>query len=209
MKPPPNYVQAVKTLTHHGKKRPRRSCVGGGRLQGGVESESACWHHRDVGIAEDGTRLPTYGPLTSADARNIAPAVERLLVELARRRFGEMEPSPLTTTQQLALTIVVDDGPMRLRELAQRVGTTPATGTRSVDALEAHGFVRRQTDPYDGRGVVVSATHKGQEARRETHAQLVILLERRLDQLEPEARDRFITLMSDLDDLVAASRHPR
>jgi DNA-binding MarR family transcriptional regulator len=148
--------------------------------------------------------------LTSAeeekiDAEKIAPAVERLLVELARRRFGEMEPSPLTTTQQLALTIVVDDGPMRLRELSQRVGTTPATGTRSVDALVAHGFVERQTDPSDGRGVVVAATHKGRQARRRTHGQLVILLERLLDQLEPKARDRFIVLMSDLDDLVAAS----
>jgi DNA-binding MarR family transcriptional regulator len=73
---------------------------------------------------------------------------------------------------------VVDDGPLRLRALAGRIGTTAATATRSTDALEAQGLVKRQADPSDGRGVLVGATRKGRRVRRESHAQLVILLGR-------------------------------
>jgi DNA-binding MarR family transcriptional regulator len=138
-------------------------------------------------------------------ADSIAPAVERLLMSLVRRRFGEMEPSPLTTTQQIALAIVVDDGPLRLRALARRIGTTAATATRSTDALEAHGLVVRQADPSDGRGVLVCATRTGRSVRRESHWQLVVLLERLLEQLSPDDRQRFVALMSDLYDLVDAS----
>jgi DNA-binding MarR family transcriptional regulator len=143
--------------------------------------------------------------MTYADAEGIAPAVERLIMGLARRRFGEMEPSPLTTTQHIALVHVVDDGPLRLRALAERIGTTAATATRSTDALEGHGLVKRATDPSDGRGVLVRATRKGRQFRRDSHEQLVILLERLLAQLHPDDRSRFIALMTDLYDLVEAS----
>ncbi len=143
--------------------------------------------------------------MTYADAERIAPAVERLIMGLVRRRFGEMEPSPLTTTQHIALNHVVDDGPLRLRTLALRIGTTAATATRSADALEGLRFVKRETDPRDGRGVLVRATRKGRQARRESHEQLIILLERLLDQLPPDDRSRFIVLMTELQDLVEAS----
>ena len=142
------------------------------------------------------------GRPTCQEAEEIAPAIEHLLQELARRRFGEMEPSPLTITQQIALAIVVDDGPLRLRALAGRIGTTAATATRSTDALESQGLVKRQADPSDGRGVLVGATRKGRRVRRESHAQLVILLGRLLEQLDPAERERFVELMTDLYELV-------
>ena len=113
-----------------------------------------------------------------------------------------MEPSPLTTTQQIMLAIVVDNGPLRLRELARRIGTTAATATRSTDALEEAGLVERQTDPTDGRGVLVAATAKGRRTQRKQHAILVTLLERMLDQMDAPHRERFIVLMTDLLELV-------
>jgi DNA-binding MarR family transcriptional regulator len=139
---------------------------------------------------------------TRTDAETIAPAIERLLAGLARRRFGEIEPSPLTTTQQIMLAIVVEDGPLRLRDLARRIGTTPATATRSTDALEIAGLVERKTDPTDGRGVLVGATPKGRRTQRKAHATLVTVLERMLDQMDLRNRERFISLMSDVLDVV-------
>ena len=100
------------------------------------------------------------------------------------------------------LAIVVEDGPLRLRDLARRIGTTAATATRSTDALESAGLVERQTDPADGRGVLVRATRKGRSTQRKTRATLVILLERMLDQMGPSDRKRFIALMSDVLELV-------
>lgn len=134
-----------------------------------------------------------------------AAVVERLLISLVQRRFGQMEPSPLTTTQQIALAHVVDDGPLRLGTLACRIGTTAATATRSTDALESLGLVERRADPSDGRGVLVCATRKGRRARRESHEQLVVLLERLLEQLGPDDRERFVGLMSDVSELLEAS----
>jgi DNA-binding MarR family transcriptional regulator len=130
------------------------------------------------------------------------------MMGLVRRRLGDMEPSPLTATQHIALAHVVDDGPLRLRALAERIGTTAATATRSTDALEGHGLVKRETDPCDGRGVLVRATRRGRQFRRESHENVVVLLERLLDQLEPDDRSRFIALMAELQDLVEASEHP-
>jgi DNA-binding MarR family transcriptional regulator len=67
----------------------------------------------------------------------------------------------MTTTQRLALIEVALAGPLRLRNLARRMETTPATATRAVDALEEWGFVRRAPEPEDRRGVLVCATARG------------------------------------------------
>jgi DNA-binding MarR family transcriptional regulator len=154
-------------------------------------------------------RLVHEERLICKEAEAAAPAIEHLLQALVQRRFGEMEPSPLTTTQHIALAIIVDDGPMRLRTLARRIGTTAATATRSTDALEAHGLVKRKSDPSDGRGVLVRATPKGREVRQESHTQLVIVLGRLLEQLSEEDRERFVAVMTDLRELVHVTEsHP-
>jgi DNA-binding MarR family transcriptional regulator len=145
----------------------------------------------------------------SVTGERIAPAVERLLVELSRRRLGEVEPSPLTFTQQIGLAVIVDEGPLRLRTLAHRIGTTAATATRTADALEAAGLVERRPDPADGRGVLVSATRTGSKTRRDSHTLLVMLLDRILEQLDEDDRQRFVQVMIDLHEIVEAAEHGR
>jgi DNA-binding MarR family transcriptional regulator len=144
------------------------------------------------------------------DAERISPAIERLLMALLHRRFGsDMEPSPLSFTQQIALSHIADDGPLRLRALARRIGTTAATATRTTDALEAVGLVERSPDPTDGRGVLISPTQLGREARRESHRMLVVLLDRLLRRLERDERKQFVALMIDLHELVEHTERPR
>jgi DNA-binding MarR family transcriptional regulator len=137
------------------------------------------------------------------DTARLAVAIEGLLAQLVRRRAGEMEPSGFTTTQQLALAAVVDDGPLRLRELAEAIGTTKATATRSTDVLEAAGLVERLPDPEDGRSILIRATRAGLQARRDSLERLATMLERLLLALEPEERFRFVELVSELDGLLA------
>ena len=72
--------------------------------------------------------------------------------------------------QGVALVTVAAE-PLRLRALAERIGTTDATASRTVDALESAGLVRRASAPDDGRGVVVHVTPAGRrrlEERRGT-----------------------------------------
>jgi DNA-binding MarR family transcriptional regulator len=82
-----------------------------------------------------------------------------IVLRIARRVHEGDEP--MTATQRLALIEVASAGPLRLRNLASRMETTPATATRAVDALEEWGFVRRKPDPADRRGVLVVATPRG------------------------------------------------
>ena len=147
----------------------------------------------------------TSNGTAQVDAERIAPAVQRLLMGLLRRRLGSTPPSPFTLTQQIALIVVVQDGPIRLRDLARRIGTTPATATRSTDALEAASLVERRTDPLDGRGVLVAATPLGRRTEREAHRNLVVLLDRMLEQMDASARERFVTLMTGLLEVVEES----
>lgn len=110
----------------------------------------------------------------------VAPAPDRaqaLLDEIGElyaiilrisRRIPDVEP--LTATQRLALIEVVAIGPLRLRNLASRMDTTPATASRAVDVLEAYGLVTRRADASDGRAIQIGPTAKGRrwsERRRD------------------------------------------
>ena len=146
--------------------------------------------------------------MTAADAQRLAPAIEGLLAQLARRRVGEIEPSGFTTTQQLALAAVVDTGPLRLRELAEAIGTTKATATRSTDVLEAAGLVERLPDPEDRRSILIRCTPAGRLARRESLQRLAAMVERLLLALEPDERVRFVEHVAGLEAVLASAARP-
>jgi DNA-binding MarR family transcriptional regulator len=132
----------------------------------------------------------------------VAPAIEGLIARLARGRLGEIEPSGFTTTQLLALATVVDGGPIQLRVLAGRIGTTKATASRSTDVLEAAGLVVRLPDPADGRSILIRATPAGRRARQEALQRLAEMVDRLLGTLEPDDRARFVELIEGLDELL-------
>ena len=91
-----------------------------------------------------------------SEARQVAEAVEQLLLTLVRQRHGrDPEPGSLSTFHSLALSAVADDGPLRLGTLADALGTTDATASRTVDALQVRGLAERRADPCDARGVIV------------------------------------------------------
>lgn len=122
-----------------------------------------------------------------------------IVLRIARRVNDDSEP--MTTTQRLALIEIVVVGPLRLRTLAQRMETTPATATRAVDALEEWGYVTRTPEPNDRRGVLVSATARGRRwvERRRT------LLRRAITRLGAEAIPaRLVEDMARLNDALRA-----
>ncbi len=82
-----------------------------------------------------------------------------IMLRISRRL--EQPHEAMTATQRLALIEISVIGPLRLRNLASRMDTTPATASRAIDALEELGFVERRSDPTDGRAVLLAATPKG------------------------------------------------
>ena len=97
---------------------------------------------------------------------------------------------------------LVQDGPVQLRVLAERIGTTKATASRSTDVLEAAGLVVRLPDPADGRSILIRATPAGRRARQEALQRLTEMVERLLATLEAGDRARFVELMERLDELL-------
>lgn len=116
--------------------------------------------------------MPIVGSVPGGDklAHELLDEIGELYAIVLRisRRITDVEP--LTATQRLALIEIAVVGPLRLRNLASRMDTTPATASRAVDTLEQHGLVRRCADKADGRAVQIGATGKGKrwaERRRD------------------------------------------
>ena len=136
-------------------------------------------------------------------ATELAVELERLFAALVREgaRLGYEETVPLSATQRAALTVVVDEGPLRLGALADALATTDATATRTVQALERLGLVERTPDAADGRGVRIFATADGRR--------LVARVRRRAEQIvarlvpEEADRERLARLLRELAGAVA------
>lgn len=137
------------------------------------------------------------------EAERLADAVERLITAIMRRRraLGH-EPSPLTATQGLALSTVARARRLRLGALGEALGTTDATASRTVDALESLALVERTVDPADRRGVVVAITEKGRCTWEERHERFVMLIGALVADLDPTDQERFVRLLSDLNELL-------
>jgi DNA-binding MarR family transcriptional regulator len=85
----------------------------------------------------------------------------RVIRHLTRLSGGPDEGQALNSTQRLALFELLEDGPMRLNDLAARMGTSAPTASRAVDALAEGGLVARLTDSADRRALRIELTSEG------------------------------------------------
>lgn len=136
-----------------------------------------------------------------SDARDGADARRRLsdaLGDLRRitssprldRRVAVRSGVPIGFSAFAVLGTVIDDGPLRLSDLASAQRMLPAALTRQVQALEAEGYIERRPDPADGRAAVVEATTAGKAAyRRLAAANDAIMAEQLADWSRGELED--------------------
>ncbi len=66
-----------------------------------------------------------------------------------------------TAAQASALSVLLDHGPMRMGELADRESIRMPTATALIDGLARNGLVERHADPEDRRAVLVGLTDHG------------------------------------------------
>jgi DNA-binding MarR family transcriptional regulator len=139
----------------------------------------------------------TEGP---SDARRVAEAVEGLMAALLRQRRSGSDPEPgsLSTFQALTLARLVDEGAVRLGSLADALGTTDATASRTVDVLEQRGLAERSPDPDDARGVIVAATKEGKAEMSRRRRGLERLAARALADLSADEASRVTRALVDL-----------
>jgi DNA-binding MarR family transcriptional regulator len=147
------------------------------------------------------TQLLARCNLFAVTIERLSAEIERLQTHLIRAggTLGDTEGSSLTLRQRLALRTIVDEGPLRLGELASRIGTTDPTATRTVDALEQTKLVRRSAAAGDRRGVRVEATTKGMKTIRELQSRRIDLLRRLLEDAPADQIDRAADLLGQLN----------
>ena len=93
--------------------------------------------------------------------RDGAAAVDaEIKAALAEQGFDEIQPGHHTVLRHLG-----EDG-ARPSELAAKAGITRQAVTKTLDDLERLGLVVRESDPADGRGVLVRYTPRGLAALR-------------------------------------------
>lgn len=130
----------------------------------------------------------------------------RALVSVIVRRFSLAERADVDccglTVAQAATLEALQPGPMRLGELAQRLGITPSTLTRNLARLESDGLVAREADPADARAARVKLTASGGRAARRVAEQEVAFARSILDRLGPRRGD----VLAALVELLAAVR---
>src|SRR5437870_10884977 len=98
---------------------------------------------RDSTVRDSTARDSTAGDTPGL----LAEQLLRLTRRLNRAQQRHLEPLSLTPAQsRLLRTVAHYDRPPRMADLAQRLEVVPRAVTTLVDALEAHGAVRRVPD---------------------------------------------------------------
>jgi DNA-binding MarR family transcriptional regulator len=141
-----------------------------------------------------------------AESERMAEGIIHLWGELQRRKTTpgeELSTAELTTPQAIALRVVVREGPCRMGALAEALGVTVATASRTVDALAARKLVRRESDPVDARAVRVVATATGKREHLVRRKRFVDALGRLADDLSEHERRRLVESLETLGRLFA------
>lgn len=142
--------------------------------------------------------------MSGSEPQRLAEQLERLVLLLMRQRgdVQEADERPLSWTQRLALAIAVDESPLRLGALADRMETTDATASRTVDSLAAIGLLRREPDASDRRGVLVVATPEAVKLLAGRRKRLVSALASGLARMPEEDQARLVSLLDELNDVL-------
>jgi DNA-binding MarR family transcriptional regulator len=92
----------------------------------------------------------------------------------------------LTIDRRSLLSLLVFGGPQRMSEISRRELISLPAASRMVSSLQELGLVERQSDPSDGRAVIVSATDAGQNLMDVARSERVGALAGRLQRLSSD-----------------------
>jgi DNA-binding MarR family transcriptional regulator len=112
-----------------------------------------------------------------------------------RMRFAEHD---LSGPRSRMLAAVAESRPVRMRDLASRLGLNARTITTLVDALEQEGLVERQADRTDRRATLIDMTPTGCRYYDQVSTHLSEMAEQMVARLSTEERRQLLDLLSRL-----------
>jgi DNA-binding MarR family transcriptional regulator len=122
------------------------------------------------------------------ESANEAVALRRGALRLARRLRRERGEAGLSSAKLSVLAVLHRGGEMTARQIADLERLQPQSLTRTLQALEADGLVRRRPDPDDRRRARLAITERGVDALAFDMALRDAWLAAALDQLTPAER---------------------
>lgn len=127
-----------------------------------------------------------------ADVNRDAQALQAAVAELVRvYQFRDRDRiccHDISVTQCYALETLVEHGPMRLGELAERLYLDKSTTSRVVRTLVKKGYIEQHSDARDGRATTLSATRAGRNLCARITDDLVEQQKELLEDLDPDVR---------------------
>jgi DNA-binding MarR family transcriptional regulator len=124
---------------------------------------------------------------TRADVEKLVRALYGL--GHVRRAIARHALAELGTQGFNALAIVHVSGPMRIGEVASRLGVDVSVASRQLRALIDGGYVERESSPDDGRACLVKTTDAGHRVLRESHRRMVHAFSEVLEGWSPDEVD--------------------
>jgi DNA-binding MarR family transcriptional regulator len=122
------------------------------------------------------------------------PPIEALVRQLyglgmVQREIGRHAMAELGTQGFHALAVIQVHGPLRVSDVAHRLGVDLSVASRQIASLTAEGYVERRLDTTDRRAQLVAATPAGRKVLRESHRRMVSAFTRVLESWTDEDVD--------------------
>jgi len=143
-------------------------------------------------------------------ARAAGVAVPPHLDVYAAQRARKLDLIPATALYSPRATVVHsleflggEADPLRLNDLAARIGSSAPTASRAVDALDELGLVTRTTDADDRRAVRIELTEAGRRLVDERKARAATAFEPAVTALPAADREQLLRLLARLTDALS------
>src|SRR6201996_2650133 len=124
---------------------------------------------------------------TESQVGELAAELQRVLSKvfsvLRRGDTSRTDAGDLTLAQLSILLTLLDQGPIRMTELAAHERVRTPTTTVAIRRLEKLGLVKRSRDPSDLRAVLVDITPRGRAVHAESLNNRITALASLLSQL--------------------------
>jgi DNA-binding MarR family transcriptional regulator len=121
---------------------------------------------------------------------------------------GSAAGAELTLAQLSILVTLLDQGPIRMTDLAAHERVRTPTTTVAIRRLEKIGLVKRSRDPSDLRAVLVDITPRGLAVHRESMTNRVTALAALLSQLPGPDLETLTKALAPLERLAASEPVP-
>lgn len=143
--------------------------------------------------AGDGNRLPSLGEI---GLNRFAPhLINRLSASYNANLQERLRPLDLTTPKMRAIALLTISPGLTVNELSFLAVVEQSTMSRTLDALEEQGFVRRQSRADDMRVREVHITDAGRDVFQQFWPVLFGIFSQLFEGIEPDEYDAFIVTL--------------